>query len=71
MKKYIEFFKDCCMWLTMIFIAVSVVEFFIELAVKTLYVMFCEPTRAAALLGLSAFVFIGICQLIDKIRENK
>ena len=71
MKKYIEFFKDCCMWLTLIFIAVSVVEFFIELAVKALYVMFCEPTKAAALLGLSAFVFIGICQLIDKFRENK
>jgi hypothetical protein len=39
--------------------------------VKTLYVMFCEPIKAAGLLGLSAFVFIGICQLIDKIRENK
>jgi len=71
MKKYIEFFKDCCMWLTLLFISVSVVEFFIELAVKALYVIFCQPAKAAALLGLSAFVFIGICQLIDKFRENK
>jgi|TARA_R110000824_G_scaffold232958_1_gene421138 hypothetical protein len=71
MKDYIEFFKNCCMWATILFVAVSVVEFFIELAVKTMYVIFCQPGRAAGLLVLSAFVFIGICQIIDKFRENK
>jgi len=70
MKKYIEFFKDCCMWVTMIVVSMALVNFAIKIFVWALSLMFLQPAKAGGLLVVAIFAGVGICQLIDKVRES-
>ena len=70
MKKYIEFFKNCCMWVTMIVISVALMQLIIKTFVWALGVMILTPLKGLGLLTVAIFAGIGICQLIDEIRES-
>ena len=70
MKKYIEFFKNCCMWVTMIVASMALVNFMIKMFVWALGLMLLQPVKAAGLLVIAVLACIGICQLIDKVRES-
>ena len=70
MKTYIEFFKNCCMWVTMIVVSMALVQLVIKMFVWALGVMILTPVKGLGLLTVAVFAGIGICQLIDKFREK-
>ena len=70
MKTYIEFFKNCCMWVTMIVVSMALVQLVIKMFVWALGVMILTPVKGFGLLTVALFAGIGICQLIDKFREK-
>ena len=70
MKKYIEFFKNCCMWVTMIVISMALMQLIIKTFVWALGVMILTPLKGLGLLTIAIFAGVGICQLIDEIRES-
>jgi len=70
MKKYIEFFKNCCMWVTMIVASVALVSFAIKVLVWSLHMILIHPHTAFGYLVVATLAGIGFFQLIDKIREK-
>jgi len=70
MKKYIEFFKNCCMWVTMIVASMVLVSFAIKVFVWALSMLLLHPHVAFGYLVIAVLAGIGIFQLIDKIREK-
>ena len=70
MKTYIEFFKNCCMWVTMIVASMALAQLVIKMFVWALGVTILTPVKGMGLLTVAVFAGIGICQLIDKIREK-
>jgi hypothetical protein len=68
MKKYIEFFKNCCMWVTLIVAAMALVSFAIEVLVWSLHMILIHPHTAFGYLVIATLAGIGVFQLIDKVR---
>ena len=65
MKKYIEHFKNICMWCTLLVLSVYIVSSGLELAIKSLRIIICEPLRGLGYLAVGAFFVVGLFQLID------
>ncbi len=70
MKKYIEFFKNICMWVTMIVASMAIVGLAIKVCVWALYMVLIHPHIAFGYLVITVLAGIGVFQLIDKFREN-
>jgi len=68
MKKYIEFFKNCCMWVTLIVASMAIVSFTIKVCVWALYMIMIHPHTAFGYLAITVLAGIGVFQLIDKVR---
>ena len=68
MKKYIEFFKDCCMWVTMIVASMVLVSLAIKVLVWALYMILIHPYDAFGYFVITVLAGIGVFQLIDKVR---
>tara|TARA_R100001163_G_C4880999_1_gene78300 strand:+ start:135 stop:311 length:177 start_codon:yes stop_codon:yes gene_type:complete len=58
------------MWVTMIVVSMALVQLVIKMFVWALGVMIMTPVKGFGLLTVAVFAGIGICQLIDKIREK-
>jgi hypothetical protein len=69
MEKYIEFFKNCCMWSVLLVASVLLVNLAIKVCVWVLGIMILVPLQGIGFLIIAALVWIGICQFIDKIKK--
>ena len=70
MKTYIEFFKNFCMWVTIIIVSMALVRLVIKMFVWTLSLIILTPMQGLGFLAVAVFIGIGAGQLFHKINEN-
>ena len=70
MKNVIRSVKAVCMWIALIVIGTSVVEFVLSKSVWYLGLMFMDPLKALSYLVFASIILIGVFNFIDNVREK-
>lgn len=57
------------MWCTLLVVTVYVVNTCLEVAIKSLHMIVCEPLRAIKHLAVGTLLAVGLFQLIDRYKN--
>lgn len=69
MRHVIRSMKTVCMWIALIVLGTSLMDFAVSQSVWYLGLILMDPVKALAYLAFASIITIGVFQLIDKIPE--
>jgi len=69
MKNVIRSVKTACMWIALIVIGTSLINFVISKSVWYLGLMLMDPLKALGYLVFASIIAIGVFHFIDKVQE--
>lgn len=69
MKNIITAVKTTCMWIALIVLGTSLMDFVISKSVWYLGLLLMDPLKALGYLVFASIIIIGVFQFIDKVQE--